>query len=74
MNLWEEGGEKRREENKPQETLNDREQSWWREVGGRWARWVTGIKEGTCDDHWVFYVSDESLNSIPETNIALYVN
>ena len=34
-----------------------------------------GIKEGTsCDDHWVLYVSDESLNFTPETNIALYVN
>ena len=27
-----------------------------------------GIKEGTCyDEHWVWYVSDESLNSTPET-------
>ena len=33
-----------------------------------------GIKEGTCDEHWVLYVSDESLNSTPETNITLYVN
>ena len=24
-----------------------------REVGGGWARWVTGIKDGTCDEHWV---------------------
>ena len=39
-----------------------------------WARWVIGNKEGTCDEHWVLYVSDESLNSIPETNITLYVN
>ena len=31
-----------------------------------------GIKEGTRDEHLVF--SDESLNSIPETNIALYVH
>ena len=31
-----------------------------------------GIKEGTCcDEHWVLYVSDESLNSTPEANIAL---
>ena len=29
------------------------------------ARWVMGIKEGTCwEEHWVLYVSDESLNSI----------
>ena len=34
-----------------------------------------GMKEGTCyDEHWVLCVSDESLNSTPETNIALYVN
>ena len=32
------------------------------------------IKEGTCwDEQWVLYVSDESLNSTPETSIALYV-
>jgi len=33
------------------------------------------IKEGTCcDESWVLHVSDESLNSTPETNITLYVN
>ena len=32
-----------------------------------------GIKERTCDEHWVLHVSDESLK-YPETNIALYVN
>ena len=33
------------------------------------------IKESTCyDKHWVSYVSDESLNSTPETNTTLYVN
>ena len=33
------------------------------------------IKEGTCyDEHWVLYVSDESLDSTPETSIAPYVN
>ena len=32
------------------------------------------IKEDTgCDEHWVLYVNDESLNSISETNITLYV-
>ena len=70
------GGEKSGEK-KPQDAFNDREESvgWWREVGGWWARWVMGIKEGTCyDEHWVLYVSDESLSSTPETNIALYVN
>ena len=34
-----------------------------------------GIKEGTfCEKHWVLYVSDKSLNSIPETSITLYAN
>ena len=43
--------------------------------GGGRAKWVMGIKEGTCwDEHWVFYISDESLNSTPETIITLYVN
>ena len=75
MNIWE-GGKERREGNKPQGTLNNREQTegCLREVGGRLARWVMGTKEGTCDEHWVLYVSDESLNSTPETMIALYVN
>ena len=37
--------------------------------------WGMDIKEGTgCDEHWVLYVSDESLNSTPEMNIVLYVN
>ena len=43
-------------------------------MSGGWARWVMGIKEGTCDEHGVLYVSDESLNSPPEANIGLYVN
>ena len=32
-----------------------------------------GIKEGTCDEHWVLYLSDEPLNSTPETDSTLYV-
>ena len=40
-----------------------------------WAKGVMGIKEGICwDEHQVLYVSDESLNSIPEIIIVLYVN
>lgn len=40
---------------------------------GGWARWVMGIQEGIFwDEHWVWYVRDESLNSTPETSIALY--
>ena len=31
--------------------------------------WVMDIEEGTCDEHWVLYITDESLNHIPETNI-----
>ena len=32
-------------------------------------------KEGTCwDEHWVLYLRDESLNSVPEIIITLNVN
>ena len=44
-------------------------------MGRGWAKWVMDIKEDTCcDEHWVLYVNDESLNSTPETNITLYVS
>ena len=44
-------------------------------MGGGWVRWGMGTKEDTCcEEHWILYVSDESLNSTPETDIALYVN
>ena len=45
-------------------------------LGGEWAKWVMGIKKGTCwDEHQVkLYISDESLYSTPETIITLYVN
>lgn len=43
--------------------------------GGVWARWVMGIKEGTCHvEHWILYVSDELINSTPKNSITLYVN
>ena len=30
-----------------------------------------GSKKGICfDEHWVLYVSNESLNSTPQTNIT----
>ena len=33
------------------------------------------VKEGTwCNDHWVLYETDESLNPTPETNNTVYVN
>ena len=36
------------------------------------GKWVMGIKEGTCwDEHWVVYVSNESLNFTPETNTTI---
>ena len=43
------------------------------EVGERWVRWMIGIKEGTCwDEHWVWYVSNESRESAPEVKSTLY--
>ena len=39
-----------------------------------WVKWVMGIEEGTCDEQWVMYGSDKSLNSTSKTNITLYVN
>ena len=42
---------------------------------GAWVKRVMGIKEGTFwDEHWVSYVRDESLGSIPEAKTTLYVN
>ena len=36
---------------------------------------MVGIKDGTCcDEHRVLYVSDESLNSTPETNFTIFVD
>ena len=42
-------------------------------VGG-WVKCVMGIKEGIKDEHWVSYVSDESLSSTPEAKTTLCVN
>ena len=42
-------------------------------MGRGWDRWAMGIKEGTCDEYWVLYVSEESMNSTPETNTGLHV-
>lgn len=50
MNIGEGGKEeKKREGNKPRETLNDRDptEARWREVCQGPARWIMGIKEGT---------------------------
>ena len=36
-------------------------------VGGGWANWGMGMKEGTrWDEHWVPHGSDESPGSTPE--------
>ena len=38
---------------------------------------ITGmaIKENTwCNEHWVLYATDESLNSTPEINNRVHVN
>ena len=35
------------------------------------GKWVTGIKEGTWDEHWVLYVSDEAWESTPKTKSML---
>jgi len=37
---------------------------------GRWVEWGMGIKDGTWEEHWVLYVSDESLGSMPETIVC----
>ena len=55
-------------------TIKEKLRTAGREDGGGWAKWMMGIKEDTCDEHWVLYTSDELLNSTPETNIILYVN
>ena len=72
MNIWE--GKKKREREANHKGLLTTENKL-RVDGGGWARWVMGIKEGiSCDEYWVLYVSDESLNSTPETNTAICVN
>ena len=45
------------------------------EVGWGGVNWAMGIEEGTwCNEHWVLYATDESLNSTHEANNTLYVN
>ena len=42
--------------------------------GERRGNWVMGIKEGKCcDEHWVFYGTNELLNTTSKTNYVLYV-
>ena len=64
------GGE--RETNQETYSTIENKQGCWRGGGWGWAKLMMGIKEGTCfDEYWVVYVSDESLNSTPKTNITL---
>ena len=65
------GGKRKRKRQTKKQTLNYGEETHGcqREEG----EIVMGIKEGTCDEHWVLHVSDESLNSTPKTNITLCV-
>jgi len=36
--------------------------------GGGWGNQVMGIKEGMCcDEHWVLYTTNESLNTTSKT-------
>ena len=69
MNIWEGGGEKKGERSHERLLMTENKLK----IDGKWARWVMGMKEGTCDEQWVLYVSDESLNSL-ETMIALHIN
>ena len=40
---------------------------------GERGKWVMGTEEGTCwDEHWVFYVNNESWESTPKTKSILY--
>ena len=34
-----------------------------------WVKWVMNIKEGTYDESWVLYISEESQNSTTETTL-----
>ena len=73
MNIGE-GGGKRGANHMKSLNYSEQTEGWWKEVGGGWAKRMMGIKEGICYvEHWVSYVSDESLNST-ETSSTLYVN
>ena len=66
---------KNREANHKRLLTIENKQDWWREGAWDGIKWVMVIKEGTyCDEHWVLHISDELLNSTPETKITLYVN
>ena len=66
------GGEERETNHKRLLMIWEQTEGWWREVDGRWARWVMDTKEGHL---WcvVLYVSDESLNSETNKKIGILV-
>ena len=55
--------EKKREANRESDLTIKKLSVAGGEVGGGQVKWVMGIKEDICDEHWVLYVSDESLKS-----------
>ena len=59
-------------------TFNSRKQTNGYQGGSRGGvkmiKWVIGIKEYMCDDHWVIYGRIESLHYTLEANITLYVS
>ena len=41
-------------------------------MAGERGKWVMGIEEGTCDEHWVLYGNNGSWESTPKTKSTLY--
>ena len=68
--------EGKKERGKPRNKEVYRTKGWlpdWRRVV-EWVKQMMRLDEGTCDEHQVLYIRVESLSSIPETHITLYVN
>ena len=42
------------------------------EIKRKAKRLMMGIEEGTWDEHWVLYISDELWESTPKTKSTLY--
>ena len=51
-------------------TIEDKLRVAGGEAGGGWVKWVIGIKQCTCDEHWVMYGIFEPLYYTSETNIT----
>ena len=71
MNIGEEKKTKREENRKRPLTIENNLRVAREEVGRGLAKWMMGIEEGNCDEDSVLYVSDESLDSTPKTNVIL---